>query len=191
MKRRIAASLGFCVFAILTAAQAISADKPQILSRADWGASPAVIASMKEQTPREIIIHHTGVRQQPKKTLQQKLRGLQGYSQNEKGWGDAPYHFYIGVSGGIGEARSVKYAGDTNTPYDVQDRIQIVVEGHFDEEKPAAAQLASLKQLVGWLSAEYGIPSSRISSHNDHASTDCPGKFLKPLIPAMLEQIAQ
>jgi hypothetical protein len=175
----------------MTAAQAISADKPPITSRAEWGAKAAIIASMKEQTPREIIIHHTGVRQQPKKTLAQKLRGLQGYSQIEKGWGDVPYHFYIGVSGGIGEARSVKYAGDTNTRYDVQDRIQIVVEGHFDEEKPAEAQLAALEQLLAWLSAEYDIPASRISSHNDHASTDCPGKYLKPLIPDMLRQIAQ
>lgn len=191
MKRWIAASIVYCALATIAAASPMSAEKPPVLSRAEWGARPAVTAAMKEQTPREIVIHHTGVKQQPGKTLGQKLRGLQGYSQNEKGWGDAPYHFYIGVSGQIGEARSVNYAGDTNTRYDVQDRIQLVVEGHFDQEKPAEQQLVSLKRLLAWLSAEHDIPVSAISSHNDHASTDCPGKYLKPLIPGLLDDLAQ
>lgn len=159
---------------------ALGADKPEIVDRATWGAKAPILKRMKRQAAREIIIHHTGVRQQPKISLERKLRGLQGYSQGKKTWGDSPYHYYIGVSGRIGEARDVAYAGDTNTKYSVQDRIQVVVEGHFDRDQPTKTQLHALEALVVWLAQKHNIPASAISGHNDHAQTDCPGKRLKP-----------
>lgn len=175
---RGAAALGVVISAI-PASLADAATEPSILARADWGAKPAILKRMKPQKPREIIIHHTGVRQQPKISLERKLRGLQSYSQTKKSWGDSPYHYYIGVSGRIGEARDIVYAGDTNTEYSVKDRIQVVLEGHFDHELPNAKQLAALDELVRWLAAHHEIPADAISGHNDHAQTDCPGKNLK------------
>lgn len=160
--------------------QSARCQRPEIVTRAAWKAKPPILKRMKRQVPREIIIHHTGVRQQPKISLERKLRGLQGFSQGEKPWGDSPYHYYIGVSGRIGEARDVTYSGDTNTEYSVKDRIQVVVEGHFDRNQPTKSQLAALDALVVWLAGQYSIPGSAISAHNDHAQTDCPGKRLKP-----------
>src|SRR5262245_39408340 len=90
-------------------------DAPPIVARAQWGAKAADTSLMKKQTPREIIIHHTSVRQQPKLSLEKKLQGLQTFSQkpgsvaghSKPVWGDIPYHYYIDVSGRIGEARDV------------------------------------------------------------------------------------
>ena len=169
---------------------ALSADKPEILDRAAWGAKAPILKRMKRQTAREIIIHHTGVRQQRKISLERKLRGLQSYSQSKKPWGDSPYHYYIGVSGRIGEARDVAYAGDTNTKYSVKDRIQVVVEGHFDRDKPTKGQLAALDALVVWLARAHNIPADAISGHNDHAQTDCPGKRLKPHLAVLQDLVA-
>ncbi len=168
------------ILSVTTPTAALCADMPNIVDRATWGAKAPILKRMKQQKAREIIIHHTGVRQQPKISLERKLRGLQGYSQNKKSWGDSPYHYYIGVSGRIGEARDVAYAGDTNTKYSVKDRIQVVVEGHFDNDQPTKGQLASLDALVTWLAERHNIGSDGISGHNDHAQTDCPGKRLKP-----------
>lgn len=175
----------------LGAGPALGSDKPDIVDRATWGAKKPILQRMKRQTPREIIIHHTGVRQQPKISLERKLRGLQGYSQGKKPWGDSPYHYYIGVSGRIGEARDVAYAGDTNTKYSVQDRIQVVVEGHFDRDQPTKSQLASLDSLVAWLAHSHNISAPAISGHNDHAQTDCPGKRLKPHLKVLRDQVAK
>lgn len=162
-------------------------EPPAIVPRAAWGAKPAEAALMREQSLREIIVHHTSVRQQPGLSLEKKLQGLQAFSQRQgqvgtrlkPAWGDVPYHYYIDVTGRIGEGRALSYAGDTNTKYDTMNRIQIVVEGHFDSEEPSAGQIVALKGLVQWLSTKYKIPGDKISAHNDHAATDCPGRNLK------------
>ncbi len=162
-----------------------AAEMPNMVTRAQWKAKAPIVSRMKKQEPNEIVVHHTGVRQQPHVSLEKKLRGLQSFSQRKKKWGDSPYHFYIGASGRIGEARAVQYAGDTNTRYDVMNRIQIVVEGHFDKEHPNEKQLASLRKLTTWLTTQYLIPGDRITGHNDHVSTHCPGKNLRKILGAL------
>jgi len=186
-------------FAAALGASAQRVAAPEIVPRAGWGAKPANTASMKPQTPHEIVIHHTSVRQQPKLTLEQKLRGLQSFSQTtgsvnsrpKPAWGDVPYHFYIDLAGRIGEGRNINYAGDTNTRYSTANRIQIVLEGHFDKEQPSPAQLQSLDKLVIWLAARYRVPAARISGHNDHVATDCPGHNLKGYLPVLRDRVAK
>jgi hypothetical protein len=172
---------------------------PEILPRAAWGARPADTDRMKQHTPREIVIHHTAEPQQPGQSLEYKLQLLQRFSrtagrvggQAKPAWGDVPYHFYIDALGRIGEGRSLAYAGDTNTRYDTADRIQIVLEGHFDKEQPGGAQLRSLERLVVWLAARYRVPASGISGHHEHVVTDCPGNNLKRYLPELRSKVAK
>src|SRR5262245_330084 len=138
---RVGLAFVLVVFAAALSASAQEGGAPDIVRRPAWGAKPANTEMMKPQTPHEIVIHHTSVRQQPKLTLEQKLRGLQSFSQTpgtvnarpKPAWGDVPYHFYIDLAGRIGEGRDLNYAGDTNTKYSTANRIQIVLEGHFDK----------------------------------------------------------
>jgi hypothetical protein len=161
---------------------AFAGDKLPILSRQDWGAKPAIAERMVKQSPLQIVIHHSGIARKEKLGLDRKLRNLQHFSQAEKKWGDVPYHFYIDAGGRIGEGRDIAYAGDTNTRYDVKDKIQVVVEGDFEKETPAQAQLEALRELVASLRAEHRIAGAQVSSHGDHAQTDCPGKNLQPYL---------
>jgi hypothetical protein len=156
-----------------------------IVSRDSWGAKPGITSRMKNHSIKEIVIHHTGVKQQKKYSLKQKLRGLQGFSQGKKNWGDVPYHFYIDMHGEIGEGRELKYSGDTNTGYNPANRIHIVLEGHFDGEVPSTGQISSMAALVGSLQNRFSVPSHKISGHMDHVSTDCPGENLLPLVRQM------
>ncbi len=163
---------------------------PKIVARSAWGALPPNMSLMQEQKPAEIIIHHTGEHQQPRVSLEIKLRGLQDFSMrpgkvgslSKPAWGDVPYHFYIDVSGRIGEGRDINFAGDAVTAFDNDDRIQIVVEGDFEKEEPTKAELDSLRQLVTWLAAKYSIAPEYISGHGDHDQTDCPGKNMQPFL---------
>jgi hypothetical protein len=193
------AGLGLALLASVASlgASAQRAGAPDIVPREKWGARPADTTLMKPQVPREIVVHHTSIKRQPKLTLAQKLRGLQGFSQSpgsvngrpKVAWGDVPYHFYIDLTGRIGEGRDVNYAGDTNTKYSTANRIQIVLEGHFDKEEPTSAQLKSLDALVLWLAAKYRVPAAGISGHNDHVATDCPGRHLKAYLPQLQKKV--
>lgn len=170
---------------------------PEIVSRQTWGAGPPDLSLMTKQAPHGVVIHHTSVRQQPKRTLEQKLRGLQQFSQTpgqvgrkrKPAWGDVPYHYYIDAAGRIGEGRDIGYAGDTNTAYDPQDKVQIAAEGDFETEQPTAAQLQALRRLLAWLVEKYAIRPETITSHNDFAQTDCPGKNLKSVLPAIIRDL--
>lgn len=152
---------------------------------------------MTEQKASEIVIHHTGERQQPKLPLETKLRGLQGFamspgkvgSLSKPAWGDVPYHYYIDVSGRIGEGRDPGFQGDGVTAFDNEDRIQIVVEGDFEREEPSKPELESLTKLVIWLAAKYAIAPDGISGHSDHDQTDCPGKSLKPYLDELRKAV--
>jgi hypothetical protein len=193
-------SLAILFFLCSPAFAGPSNPQPEILPRSAWAAKPADTALMQRQTPRAIVIHHTGDKRAPQQSLQEKLQRLQRFSQAagtvgtqpKPPWGDVPYHFYVDATGRIGEGRSLDFAGDSNTPYDTANRIQIVVEGHFNQEEPSAAQLRSLDRLVVWLAARYQVPATSISGHGDHvANTDCPGQGLKAHLPALRAMVAK
>jgi hypothetical protein len=167
--------------------------QPEIVPREAWHALPANTELMEEQKPAEIVIHHTGQRQQRKVSLEVKMRGLQNFSMKagrlgsltKPVWGDVPYHYYIDVFGRIGEGRDVSYAGDSIASDDTGDQIQIAVEGQFNKEQPTEAELTSLRKLVVWLAAMYGIPPEKITGHNEHAHTESPGRNLISFLPEL------
>jgi hypothetical protein len=192
-------ALIFCLFVAATAtlAQSEPITEPKVAPRAAWGALPPKTDLMQEQKPSEIIIHHTGERQQPRISLEVKLRGLQGFamapgkvgSLSKPAWGDVPYHYYIDASGRIGEGRDPGFQGDGVTAFSNEDRIQIVVEGDFKREEPTKAELESLKTLVVWLALKYGISPENIAGHGDYDQTDCPGANLKSFMEELREVV--
>lgn len=178
---------------IPAAAQDRGCSRPQIVARGAWYARPAIENRMSAQVPESIIIHHTGVAGHPQLKLERKLKDLQRYAQRpgskegrpKRALGDMPYHFFIGYSGRIGEGRSLQFAGDTRTDYNPENKIQIVLEGDFTTEDPQESQLSSLRDLVCWLRAEFGIAKSAIVTHRDVAATSCPGKKLLDVLPQL------
>lgn len=195
------------VLAALLVSGCIAAEKsgsnsilaPKILSRSEWQAQPPV-AAMKTHVPGRITIHHTAVKQNPQRTLAQKLTSLQKFSQNpgtlgsgkaKPAWPDVPYHYYIDCLGNIGEGREVKFVGDTNTEYDPTGHALVVLEGNFEEEEPTAAQLAALREMIAWLAARYQVPPDRIGGHKDFAGTLCPGKKLHALLPELRAAVSR
>lgn len=173
--------------------------KPAIISRAEWKAKPPG-PGMEPQTVTGIILHHTGVRKNLKISLENKMRGLQSFSQNpgqvspghrKPAWPDVPYHFYVDAAGRIAEGRDVGFAGDTNTNYKTAGFIQIAVEGDFEKETPDAAQLNALRDLLPWLLLWSGLATEAISTHMDHAQTDCPGRNFTSALPGLLSQVRE
>jgi hypothetical protein len=171
---------------------------PTILDRAGWKAKPP-LPGLKPQHPAAIILHHTGVRQNTSVALDAKLRGLQSYSQRQAQvsptrtkppWPDVPYHYYVDHAGRIAEGREARYAGDTNTGYDTANYIQLVVEGEFDQETPSPEQMEAVRKTLVWLMLAWNITPEKISTHQDHAPTTCPGRNFLAMLPDLLAQVS-
>lgn len=193
-------STGIALAAVaLSAACAVSTQRPLVprdvdyLPREQWGAREPVLP-MRPHSPVRLTIHHTGVAQNPGRTLAEKLRGLQEFSQrddsladgrNKPAWPDVPYHFYIGVDGTVGEGRDWRYAGDSNTPYDPAGHLLVVVEGNFERDTLTTPQRRSLDRVVPALAAAFGIPADSLASHRDYAQTTCPGRALYSELPRL------
>lgn len=199
MKTLIASICLVCVLAsVAEEKKSEVASEPKILSRKKWGAK-APVAEMKKHSPKKITIHHTAVKQKPERSLAEKLRALQEFSQNEgklgngkskPAWPDVPYHFYIDCKGNVGEGRDANFVGDTNTEYDPSGHLLIVLEGNFEEEKPTKEQLESLRQMTRWLMTRWKIPAEEIAGHKDFAKTQCPGKALEDYLPELRKAVS-
>lgn len=168
-----------------------------VVSRVEWGARDPVLP-MREHRIERITIHHTATRQDRARSLADKLRGLQAFSQRDDSlgdgrkkpaWADVPYHYYIAVDGTIGEARSWRYVGDSNTPYDPTGHLLIVVEGNFEDEELTEPQRWALESMVTSLARRFAVPGERLGAHKDYASTRCPGRNLYAELPRLRELI--
>lgn len=201
MRHSLAFSPAILLYIILISCQPINkmpayADL-SIISRKDWGASEPV-RKMKRHKPQYITIHHTATMQVPERPIGDKLHSLQQFSMRDdsladgtlkKAWADIPYHFYIAADGTIAEARRLNYIGDSNTSYDLNGHILIVLEGNFQKENISSVQYVNLEKLVLALSRDYAISSGKITGHKDQAQTSCPGESLYALLPKLRQKV--
>jgi hypothetical protein len=141
-------------------------------------------ADMRLRIPHNIThvtLHHTGDAQplRPEDSVPRKLRGLQSWGASDRNWWDVPYHFLLGLDGGIYEGRDYHYMGETNTAYDPGGHFLISVIGNYDQQEATPEQLKSIADLMAWAIDEFNLPLDRIGGHYNYADTGCPGKNLR------------
>lgn len=140
----------------------------------------------KDCPGKKLTIHYTATPKN-KYNLKQKLRNLFDFSTTKKNWGDIPYNYYIDELGVLARGRSTKYQPDTNTKYNPNCHITIVVEGN-DEVDPAKKITFSSKQKkklftkMQELQKLHKVPTADIGVHNDYANTSCPGNEIKAAV---------
>jgi len=120
---------------------------------------------------------------------------------NVRNWGDVGYHYIIDDRGQIYEGRA---GGATVVAAHVLchniGAIGIALMGNFQSQQPNQAQMQSLKWLTTDLARENNIDLnatvhfrdkyvSTITSHGELASTSCPGKEVKDVMPQIREHI--
>lgn len=165
-------------------------DMPSSKWRATCKAQP--IASRMERqrsATKRLTVHYTDTPKNYERTLAQKLCILFNYAATKvEGtkknlWGDIPYHYYIASDGKLGEARDPYYIVDSNTAYNRDGHIAVVLEGNArDGINPA--QKRKLFALLRELQLEWRVPKDRIGTHKNFAQTDCPG-------PAILKAVKE
>jgi hypothetical protein len=103
-------------------------------------------------------------------------------------YGDIAYHLAVDYAGRIWEARSLSYEG-AHVLSNNEGNAGILLLGNFNRQRPSAAQLAAMDNLILTLRRTCGIASSRVYGHRDLSPSACPGHHLYPYV-AQLRQPA-
>lgn len=183
--------------------------KPTIVSRASWGANESLVSSSPSYTNlKAIYLHHTASSNNyDRSTSVSQIRSIFMYQTVTLEWGDIGYHFLVDKYGTVYEGQRGGVAGITQGAHARgfnSNTIAISAMGNYDEASPPAELVNSITQTLAWKAAQHGLnPNSTttlISSGNTKYaygtsvvtptflghyytnSTDCPGRYLKPLI---------
>ena len=164
-----------------------------IVSRSQWQAR-ATKCTTTDKVKYRMAIHHT---ETTSVHPVQRVRAIQAYHMDTRGWCDIGYHFLVGTDGTVYEGRPYgllgSHAGGNNSG-----NIGISMIGCFESKAcaamppqiPPAAMLQAAGQLLGSLAEIEGIAlsSATVKGHGAHAgaSTSCPGDQLIQRIPLLI-----
>jgi len=137
-------------------------------------------APLDSERWQAIVIHHSASPFGTAESLNAQARaaGLQGMG----------HHFVIGNGNGMDDGEvHVGYrwlrqspgahtAGPKGDWYN-RNAIGVCVVGNFDRQKPTAAQLRRLGEVVRALQAKFGIGADKVYLHRDLAPTTSPGRL--------------
>lgn len=167
------------------------------IPRAKWADQPIIINRVTPmgRKPFRLTVHHSsavtladGTRENgdPVKVLREiEDSHKQGRGKNEP-FACIGYHFIIGADGRVYEGRPLAYQGAHATGDNNIGNIGICLLGDFDHHPVPKIQRARLIEVLDRLCAEHGLvaSSTTILCHKDFKSTECPGRYLEPIVRA-------
>ncbi|GAB2444703.1 hypothetical protein GCM10027062_26090 [Nocardioides hungaricus] len=175
--------------------------KPQIFSRAQWGADESMRdkGSLSYFEVHAGFVHHTvNANNYTRAQVPALLRGIYAYHTQSRGWSDIGYNFLVDRFGRIWEGR----AGGVDRPvvgahtlnYNDYSFAMSAI-GNYETAKPTKAVIQAYAALFAWKLSLHGVDASSkrqwvgsryfqaINGHRDAASTACPGRYLYAKIP--------
>ncbi|KAJ3623066.1 hypothetical protein MTP99_019323 [Tenebrio molitor] len=153
---------------------------PTIISRSEWGArAPKSVKNLSQNPPPFVVVHHSDT--PPCSTLsscKSRVKNIQNYHMDNRGWQDIGYNFLIGGDGNVYEGRGWGIWG-AHVPRYNSKSIGICVIGDFQNEKPPRKQLETLKNLISCAKDNGYVQSNyHLIGHRQGSQTTCPGKKL-------------
>ncbi len=146
--------------------------------RADWGAR-APRCNSGGHSPSTITIHHTATPLPDTVSVTTRLRGIQNYHMDTRGWCDIGYHYLVDWNGEIWQGRPETTIGAHVLNHNTNN-VGISFMGTYNDNEPSAGQINHAAELIDWLSSTYGIAQDRahVRGHREYRGTnpgDCPG----------------
>jgi flagellar hook assembly protein FlgD len=202
----------------LTQTAAAMTTRPEIVTRAEWGANESWRSGSPDYAPVKMaFIHHTdGGNDYSAAEAPAVVRAVYAYHTKSLHWSDVGYNFLIDRYGVIYEGR---YGGVARGVCGAQvlgfntGSTGISVMGTFMHANPTSASVTSLEKLLEWkldihhvdplgtgtLVCGYGekystgqkVTFPAISGHRDANYTDCPGNRLYAQLPEVREVVAR
>ena len=174
-------------------------DKPNIISRSEWGARNPKYDYSNHPYFNKMTLHHAAG--WGAKTLDEgkaAVKSIQEFHQDGRGWSDIGYHFLVDMAGNIYQGRPETvlgaHVGGANTGnigvcilgcyHPPETSIPCNDEMSYDSEK-------SLIQLYAWISDTYGVEPKVLKGHRDYfGNTSCPGNNVWSMLPQLRSEIA-
>ncbi|WP_051551300.1 FG-GAP-like repeat-containing protein [Nocardioides sp. URHA0020] len=177
--------------------------KPQIYSRAQWGADEKMRdkSSLHYFEVHAGFVHHTvNANDYTRAQVPGIIRSIYAYHTKSRGWSDIGYNFLVDRFGRIWEGR---YGGidrpvvGAHTLNYNDYAFAMSAIGNYDIKQPSSAMVQAYGALFAWKLSLHGIDASStkqqvgpksfqaINGHRDAASTACPGKYLYAQIPTI------
>ncbi len=164
--------------------------------RSAWGARPARCSS-SDPVKMRMAIHHTFTPPSSSGGYASRIRSIQSYHMDVRGWCDIGYHFLVTEDGRVWEGRPVDKMG-ANVAHHNTGTIGLSWVGCFDSKAcggisssnvPSDAALQAAGHVMHALEQKFGITSDSdtIKGHRDFAgaSTECPGNELEARLPEL------
>lgn len=174
----------------------VSAPKPQIFSRDQWGADESLRdrGSLRYGDISGGFVHHTvNANDYSRDQVPSLLRGIYAYHTRSLGWSDVGYNFLVDRFGRIWEGRYGGVArpvvGAHTLGYN-EDSFAMSAIGNFETAQPSQVMLDAYAALFAWKLGLHGIKGDdtdvriagdrfqAINGHRDAGSTACPGRNL-------------
>jgi hypothetical protein len=175
--------------------------KPQIYSRAQWGADESMRdkSSLHYYEVHAGFVHHTvNANDYTRAEVPAILRSIYAYHTQSRGWSDIGYNFLVDRFGRIWEGRyggiDRPVVGAHTLNYNDYSFAMSAI-GNYDIKQPSQAMVQAYGALFAWKLSLHGVDASSpkqwvgskyfqaINGHRDAASTACPGKYLYAKIP--------
>ncbi|MFE6866439.1 peptidoglycan recognition protein [Kitasatospora sp. NPDC057692] len=196
------------------------APRPEIVTRAGWGADESIRASDFEYTGqvRAVFVHHTATATAYEcADAPRVIRAIYQYHVQSNGWRDIGYNFLVDRCGTVYEGR----AGGTDLPVQGAhtlgfnaDSAGVAAIGTYVEDAPPPALLTGLARISAWKLGLTGrdaggrvklvssssasrypagttVSFDAVSGHRDGFSTECPGAALYPELPGIRTEAAR
>jgi MYXO-CTERM domain-containing protein len=160
--------------------------------RSKWNAAAAKCTT-KDATKQGIAIHHTVTPNNDTVAPATRVKGIQSYHQNSRGWCDIGYHILISEDGQAWEGRPAEVLG-SHVGSNNKGTLGISFMGTFDAVTPNKKMLCKGAELIAWAIQTFGIQRNRTSimGHREFPqnSTTCPGNALFAQLGYLVQQSA-
>ncbi|MFN8193588.1 MAG: FG-GAP-like repeat-containing protein [Nocardioidaceae bacterium] len=175
--------------------------KPQIFSRAQWGADERMrdASSLHYFEVHAGFVHHTvNANDYTRAEVPALIRGIYAYHVRSRGWSDIGYNFLVDRFGRIWEGRyggvDRPVVGAHTLGYNDYAFAMSAI-GNFELVQPRQKMLNAYGRLFAWKLSLHGVDASStsqqvgptvfqaINGHRDAASTACPGRNLYAKLP--------
>jgi hypothetical protein len=183
----------------------VTAPKPKIFSRAQWGADESMrdAPSLHYYEVHAGFVHHTvNANDYTRAQVPSIIRGIYAYHTRSQGWSDIGYNFLVDKFGRVWEGRyggvDRPVVGAHTLGYN-DNAFAASAIGNFETARPSRAMVRAYGRLFAWKLSLHGVKAAdtrqyvtsdyfkAINGHRDAGATACPGINLYNRIPRIRE----
>lgn len=160
-----------------------------VVTRSQWGARARSCTG--SHTPNRMTVHHTDTPNNDTLSMAARVRQIQSYHIDTRGWCDVGYHFLVGQDGKVYQGRVETKVG-AHAANDNSNNVGISFIGNYASAVPTTAVLDAGARIIKALSSTYGIALNRtkIKGHRQVGTTEttCPGDALYNRLQTLIDK---